>query len=644
MQFRKSFLILYLAALAIAGSRARSQANVVENQTNAIYVDSQKGSDVIADVKLAGTSSAPLQTIQAAINLANTKNQQKIGTKIIVKPGVYRESVNIAAIANQSTAPLTIEASATGSSIITGADVLTGWSALAGHANAFLHSWPYNFGECPIPSGWPTSLATVARRTEMVSVNNNPLTQVMSESQLRAGTFFVDESTNQMLISPPSGTNMSTAMIETAVRPQILTVSGRNNVVVRGLVLSHANSCINKSGAVIGGSSNVLVDSVQANWNNWGGLEIDSSSNVTVENSVASHNGGVGFVGDRDVNVLFSYNESDFNNWRGAQGALYNWGMGGTKLFQAHTATVQDHYSYGNQAQGLWFDTDSKNITISNATISGSVMSALQLEANEGPVVVKGSHFCNSLAGVTALNNEKLTLESSVFYNNGGFGSYPGEFFLAGRAGGHVITDWQTGESYDLRTTGTVLTGNDFEDASSGQNVFGTYLSGSDWSDFADSLKGTDNRWYSSITSNAFKLPSDHLVSFTGWKSAVGTDYSSSWATPATSPKSACAIPAQSYTDFAVNLNDESYTMSGGRAVIQLQLNSYGYGTVTLSASGMPSGVTASFSRSSLVSGLVDVTLTATKSTANKITPITFWAISGNRVHSVTVNVHVVPA
>ena len=156
MQFRKSFLILYLAALAIAGSRARSQANVVENQTNAIYVDSQKGSDVIADVKLAGTSSAPLQTIQAAINLANTKNQQKIGTKIIVKPGVYRESVNIAAIANQSTAPLTIEASATGSSIITGADVLTGWSALAGHPNAFLHSWPYNFGECPIPSGWPT--------------------------------------------------------------------------------------------------------------------------------------------------------------------------------------------------------------------------------------------------------------------------------------------------------------------------------------------------------------------------------------------------------------------------------------------------------------------------------------------------------
>jgi hypothetical protein len=644
MQFTKSLLILCLAGLAMAGTRARSQANVVENQTNAIYVDSAKGTDVITDVSLAGTAAKPMQTIQAAVNLANTKNQQKVGTKIIVNPGVYRESVAISTITNQSAATLTIEASSTGSSVISGADVMTGWSALSGHANAYYHWWPYNFGDCALPSGWPTSLTEVGRRTEMVFVNNEPLTQVMSESDLRAGTFFVDQATSQMLISPPTGTDMSTAEVETAVRPQTLTVYGRSNVVIRGMVLTHATSCIDNTGAVISDSSNVLVDSVQANWNNWGGLGIYSSSNVTVENSVASHNGGVGFLGYRAVNLYMSYNESDFNNWRGAQGAYYNWAMGGTKLFETHTATIQGFWAYGNQAQGLWFDTDNKNITIGDANISGSAMSAVQLEANEGPIAVKDSHLCNSLAGVTALNTEGITLEDNVLYNNGGIGSYSGEFFLGGVAGGHWIPDWQTGEWYDLKTTGTVLTGNTIEDGSSGQDVFGTYLSGSDWSDFTDSLKASNNGWYDPTTQYAFKMPDNYWVNLAGWKNWVWNDWSSWWWPPSTSPWDACAIPAQSYTDFAVNLNGQSYTMNGGTGYIEMQVNSYGWGTVSLWASGLPSGVSASFSRTSLVSGTVYVTLYATKYAANATTPITFWAVSGSRVHSVTVYVHVVPA
>ena len=114
-----------------------------------------------------------------------------------------------------------------------------------------------------------------------------------------------------------------------------------------------------------------LVDQIQANWNNWGGIGISSSSQITVQNSVASHNGGVGFAGNTDLNTLFNANESDYNNWRGAMGALYDWGMGGTKLMYMHSATVTNHYSYRNQAQGLWFDTDSKNVSIDHATLGG---------------------------------------------------------------------------------------------------------------------------------------------------------------------------------------------------------------------------------------------------------------------------------
>ena len=643
MCFSKSFRVLFLTALAAtAGSCAQSQVTAAQSPASAIFVDSQKGSDVVANAATAGSSTSPLQTIQAAVNLANTRNKQNLATTIMVNPGVYRESISIDGA--QTAAPLVIQASTTGSTIISGSDVLTGWQPVSGHSGTYWHSWTYNVGECAIPSGWPSSMPEIARRSEMVFVNSVPLTQVLSESQLRPGTFYVDSETRQLLITPPSGTNVSTAYIEAAVRPQVFSISGRSYVTVKGMVFQHANSCFNQAAAVISGSSHVVVEQVQANWNNFGGLMLSGDSDATVENSIASHNGGVGFMGARDISTTFSYDESDFNNWRGAEGAFYDWAMGGTKLFEMHTATVQDLYAYGNQAQGLWFDTDNKNITINNVTLSGSTMAALQLEADEGPILLENSHLCGSVAGVNLVNAEKVTMKYNTFYNNGAFGTYPAEIFLAGRAGGHVIYDWQTGEYYDLRTTETVLTDNNFEDATSGEHLFGTYLSGSDWYDFADSMSASGNLWYDPATSYAFELPSAHMVNLSGWNSAVGTDYSSYWATPSSSPASACSIPWQSYGDFAVNLNSQGYSMSAGHGTIGVKVANYNYGTVYLSVSGLPSNVSGWFSKSSLSSGVVTLTLSATKYAANETVPVTIWGVSGSRVHPVTVYVHVTPA
>jgi len=637
MHFKKSFFILLLTALAIAGPRARSQATVTENQTTYVYV-SKSGSD-----SHSGTSSSPLKTIQAAVNKANYNNQKSIGTKIIVGSGVYRETVTVNR--GSTGVPLTIQASTTGSAIIAGSDVLTGWTNVSGKAYTYYRSWNYNFGYCAVPSGWPSGFPSIAKRTEMIFVNNVPYTQVLAESQLRAGTFFIDEGTNQILVKTPSTTSIWTATVEAAVRPETLQVNSRNNLVLRGLVFRHARSCINQSGADVNSSYNVLIDRVQANWNNWGGLAVNSSSHITVQNSIASHNGGVGFQGFRDQYTLFKYNESDFNNWRGSQAALYNWGMGGTKLMGMRSTTVQNHYSYGNQAQGLWFDTDNKNITVASATVAGNALSGMQLEANEGPIVVKNSHLCSSGVGVTVLNNEKLTMQYNTFYNNGSStGQYDAEIFIAGRPGGHTIRDWQTGQYYDLFTSNTVLTGNNFVNAVGGQNVFGTYLSGDDWSRFAYSLVASGNRWYDPTTSYSFKLPSNHVTNFSGWKSAVGTDYTSYWATPTTSPASGCGIPTQTYTDFNVVMSRESYSMASGRVVIPFSVNSYGFGTVSLSVSGLPSNVSASLNHYSLVKGTVNLTLSATHYAVNKVVPITLWAVSGSRVHSVTVNVHIVPA
>jgi Right handed beta helix region len=636
MKLARLFLLSFVSLMAV-GSRAYGQANIVENQTTILYVDAKSGLD-----SNTGSISAPLKTIQAAISKANANNQKKIGTKVIVNAGVYRETVTINPVSNQSTVPLTVQAAVAGTAVLAGSDVVTNWNPESTKPGAYVASWKPVTSTCAIPSGWPTNFNSIALHTEMIFLNGAPLTQVLNWSQMAPGTFYNNPTYSTLHIWPPAGTNMSTAVVEAATRSKTLSIVGRTNVVLRGLVFKHAASCINNSGATVTSSSNILIDSVQALWNNWGGIGVFSTSNYTVQNSVANYNGGVGIQGTKAQNGLYSFNESDYNNWRGAQAAFYDWGMGGTKLFQMRNISVQNHYSYNNQAQGLWFDTDNKNITVNNATLVGNVQAALQIERNEGPVSLQNSHLCSSGTGVNVLTSQKVSIQNNVFYNNGATNSYQAQIYLAGQKGGKVITDWQTGQSYDLFTTGMVVSGNTFVSATSGQYVFGTYLSGSDWSDFANTLSASNNIWYDMVTPNSFRIVNGKNVNLGGWQEATGTDYTSRWESPASSPVAACTAPTASYADFNVNLDNRTYTMSGGKATATARVNSFGYGSVSLSVTGMPSGVSAYISNANLASGVATVTLSAKSSATNKTVPITLWAVSGSRIHSVTFSLNVV--
>lgn len=632
----KSFLALCILAVAVvSGNRASAQANVVENQTTYLYVDASVGSD-----SNSGAQSTPFKTIQAAVNKANSLNQQGIGVKVIVNSGVYREQVNIGNYKNTS-ATLTIQAAITGGATIAGSDVVNGWTQE--NATTWKAPFSHTTSFCAMPSGWPTTLAPIIQRTEMVFVNGAPLTQVISSNDLRPGTFFFSDAYQLLHIAPPSGTNMSTAVVESASRATTLWMGSRSNVVLRGLAFRHAANCINSSGVSINSSNNVLIDSVQAYWNNWGGLGIFSSTNITVQNSVANNNGGVGIMGNQDQNVFLSFNESDYNNWRGAQGAFYDWGMGGTKFFQTHGATVQNHFSYNNQAEGLWFDTDNQNITINNATLSGNVQAGLQIERDEGPITLQNSLLCSSGQGVNVLTSTGVTIQNNVFYNNSGTNSGQAEIFVQGQPGGKIVTDWVTGQSYDLFTTGMVLSGNTFQNASSGQFVFGTYLAGTDWTQFASTLKSSGNTWYDPNTSNSFKIVNGKVVALSAWQSAVQTDYNSVWQAPATSAATACQAPSPTYPDFSINVDAGKYVMASGKAVATIHVNSFGFGPVTLSAEGMPAGVSSAFSQTSLASGVVTLTFSSSTTAAVQTVPITLFGVSGSRVHSATFYLNVNP-
>jgi len=615
------------------GNRASAQANVSENQGTYLYVDANNGSD-----NNSGAQSSPFQTIQTAIIQANALNQNGVGVKVIVNPGVYRETVNIGNYLTTG-ATLTIQAANPGTAVISGSDVLTGWNNEG--SGIFSHQWIANLGPCSFPAGWPSTIPNIVARPEMVYVNGLQMIQVMSYSDLQPGTFYIDDGQGIIHVEPPAGVDLGSATVEASTRAQTLNMVGRSNVVLRGLVFRHAGSCMNASGANIYNGNNILIDSVQAMWNNWGGVGIYSTNNFTVRNSTASHNGGIGFMAAQVQNALYDTNESDYNNWRGAQGALFDWGMGGTKLMFTQNVTVRNHNSFRNSAQGLWFDTDNANITIDNVTLAQNVMAALQLEANEGPVVVKNSTICTSGVGINLLNAPNVTIQNNTLYNNGGSGIYDaGEIFVAGFNGGHPIVNWLTGNFYNLFTTGTVISGNTIQNAAINEKVFGTYLNNNDWGQFASTLNAGGNTWYDPWNTVDFGLPYGKSVNLQGWQASVNTDNNSSWA-PVNSPGSACAAPPADYPDFSVSLNRTGYTISGGQATAKVRVSSFGDGPVNMRLAGLPSGVSANFSANNISYG--QILLTFTGSGLGQASQVTLWATSGDRIHSITFNLTVGP-
>ena len=81
--------------------------------------------------------------------------------------------------------------------------------------------------------------------------------------------------------------------------------------------------------------------------------------------------------------------------------------------------------------------------------------------------------------------------------------------------------------------------------------------------------------------------------------------------------------------------------MASGRATATVRVNSFNFGTVNLSVSGLPAGVTATFSNPSLTSGYSTLTLTASSNSATQTVPVILWAVSGDRVHSATIKLTV---
>ena len=624
---------------------AWSQAYVDESlETQTLYVDAVKGND-----NNPGTQQQPLKTIAAAATDAIANNHNGLGTKVIINPGTYREMVSMVPMNKDTSLPITFEAATPGQSVMSGADISTGWTVYSG--SVYVNSWANRWGLCDLDSTGAPTEEDIVRRREMLIINRMPMMQVMTLSAVSVpGTFYVDENKGKIYVWPPTGTNMNTATIEIPTRANLFVIGGRQNIVLRGLTFKYANSCRNDAAVRIQfDASNILIDNSMFNWNNAEGLRVWFTTNTTVQNSIANHNGESGMKGFETKYDLWQDNTTRYNGWRGAQGVYYAWGAAGTHYGLAHNQTIHNLDTSLNQTHGIHWDTDNENNTADGIVAINNQLTNGFYEKTQGPVSVSNSYFCSSgaflatgILGFELRNSDNVTLTGNTYYGN------TNAINVQGQAGGIAITDWETGQNYNVITQHLTLTNSVIQSGSGQYLVNNGALGGSDWTKFQSSLISDNNTWWNGTATMDYYVASPKtwtLVDFAGWKSATGADAHSVWKSP--SYPSQCTVSAGHPDFWFVMKSLTGYqTVSAGQSatftVYGVPLNFTG--NLKLSSDGASSipGVTASWSSTTIPSsGSATFTVKTSSSTPKGAHNITLLANNGSLTRTMTITVTV---
>lgn len=425
-----------------------------------------------------GSAELPYPTIDWALAATKATRESGRAVRIVVAPGTYRETVKITGAA---AGPLVLESAAPGEAIITGADVETRWTPVEG-TPLVRTPWLADWGLSPVPSSWgdAVQVSDGVRRREVVTVDGQPLTQVLSPEDLTEGSFLVDEAADALYVHPPAGAapDLQGDLVEVSTRRQVLQLgAGATGVTVRGFTFQAGAPDFTKFMANVSEAKDVVIEQNRFRHSGWGGLFICCADGVTVRGNVAEANGGNGIDTYKARDVVVQGNVATGNNVRGAQNGYVGWSVAGSKNMLLHRAVFRDNVWDANWAGGLWFDTDVVDVLVDGDRSCGNFRDGVFLEALSGPITLRDSTFCgNGRAGVIVSSAGGVTLEGSTLADN----PY-GQLVFSGERS-RTWTDHETGASrtvYDF--TAWTLRGNVLRDAGTAPLVFSPVLTQAEW-------------------------------------------------------------------------------------------------------------------------------------------------------------------
>lgn len=426
-----------------------------------------------------GSTALPYPTIKWAVAATKAARESGRAVRIVVAPGTYRENVRITGAG--ANGPLVLESAEPGSAVVTGADLEARWTPVEG-TPLVQAPWLADWGLSPVPSSWgdAVQVSDGVRRREGVSVDGQPLAQVLRTEDLTPGTFLVDEAADALYVHPPADAapDLRGHVVEVSTRPQVLEIGvGAADVTVRGFTFQAGAPPFTKFMATVSEATDVVVEANRFRHSGWGGLFVCCAEGVTVRGNVAEANGGNGIDTYKAHDVVVHGNVATGNNVRGARNDYVGWSVAGSKNMLLHGAVFRDNVWDANWARGLWFDTDVVDVLVDGDRSCGNFRDGLFLEALAGPITLRDSTFCgNGRAGVIVSSAGGVTLEGSTLADN----PY-GQLVFSGERT-RSWTDHETGASHTVNDfTAWTLRDNRLRSGGAAPLVLSPVLTQAEW-------------------------------------------------------------------------------------------------------------------------------------------------------------------
>jgi hypothetical protein len=326
----------------------------------------------VASDRNPGTLQLPFRTIDAAAKRLSA------GDTLIIHGGIYRESVLIDK-SGTSSARILIEGEPSEKVILTGADLIPAeqWQRRNG-----LPVWEIPWNSYPKPPYYPTDERhKLVGRTEQVIVDGKLLRQVLTEGELRPGTFAIRYGLRGRLsVWLRDGDAPTLHYVEVSRRPVLLRLNG-NFITVRNLILRFASNYAQQGDLQIEGDDDLVEDST-VEWTNGVGIAIDGQRNICRRLNVRL-NGQLGITG-HGANNLVDQCLLVGNN---AKGFDKGWEAGGIKVAGATNFQIRRSAALLNNGPGVWFDAAVRHGVIDSNYLADNAGPGIEVEISEDILV-----------------------------------------------------------------------------------------------------------------------------------------------------------------------------------------------------------------------------------------------------------------
>jgi hypothetical protein len=384
-----------------------------EESSTVLYVNCESGSDANS-----GTADAPFATVKKGVESISGP-----GTKLVIAPGLYRETgINLNA-GGTELQPVIIEAERPGETVISASVPFDGWKQ-TNLPLVFENDWDYDYA---YRTGTPGN--EIIGRSDLLIVDGEPIEPVLSKDDLKNNSYYIDTDAGKIYLKIMK--ELGKFEVERALPGDngsgayILDTNSSDYFVLRGLTFTDCASLIwDKSMVHMGKPQHILVEDCVFNNAGTAGLGFEHGSNDrTVEDVLIRRcsfdNDGTGGISAGYRSMNFVVENSVFTNI----GKKIDWGKydspdpATTKMMVCKNITWRDCCFAHNISNDLWFDNFNWNIDVDNcAFFDNDSGIAVHIEIDIPSVRVRNSVLDG---GVRLASAEGAILDSNIFFADG---------------------------------------------------------------------------------------------------------------------------------------------------------------------------------------------------------------------------------